>query len=78
MLQLQLHAEVVVLLSLLLPANVVTANFCEIELAVNLFLALLQAPLIKFKARFLLWQRFCQNHSNVCDLEKSLQTLPTG
>ena len=52
-------------LSSLLPANVVTANFCEVEPAVNLFLPLLQAPRIKVKAQFLLWQRFCQNHSDV-------------
>ena len=45
------HAEAVMRLSLLLP--------------VNLFLLFLQAPLIKVKARLLLWQRFCQNHSEV-------------
>ena len=59
------HAKAVMRLSSLLPANVVTANFCEVEPAVNLFLPLLQAPLIKVKAQFLLWQRFCQNHSDV-------------
>ena len=47
------------------PSNIVTANFCEVEPAVNLFLSLLQAPLIKIKAQFLLWQRFCQNYSDV-------------
>ena len=52
-------------LSLLLQDNVVTANFYEVEPAVNLFLPLLQAPLIKVKAQFLLWQRFCQNHFDV-------------
>ena len=52
-------------LSSLLPANVVTANFCEVELTVNHFLPLLQAPLIKVKVQFLLWQRFCQNYSDV-------------
>ena len=57
--------KAVMRLSSLLPANVVTANFCEIKSAVNLFLLLLQAPLIKVKAQFLLWQRFCQNHSDV-------------
>ena len=41
------HAEVVMRLSSLLPAKVVTANFCEVEPAVNLFLPLLLAPLIK-------------------------------
>ena len=35
------HAEAVMRLSLLLPANVVNANFCKIEPAVNLFLRLL-------------------------------------
>ena len=45
------HAETVMRLSSLLPANVVTANFCEVEPAVNLFLPLLQAPLIKVKAQ---------------------------
>ena len=35
------HAEAVMRLSSLLPANVVTANFCEVEPAVNLFLPLL-------------------------------------
>ena len=59
------YPEAVMRLSSLLPANVVTANFCEVEQAVNLFLSLLQAPLIKVKAQFLLWQRFCQNHSDV-------------
>ena len=52
-------------LSSLLPANVVCAKFCVVEPAVNLFLPLLQALLIKVKAQFLLWQRFCQNHSDV-------------
>ena len=46
--------------SLLLPAN-----FCEVEQAINRFLSLLQAPLIKVKAHFLLWQRLCQNHADV-------------
>ena len=55
------HTEAVMRLSSLLPANVVTANFCEVEPAVNLFLPLLQAPLVEVKAQFLLWQRFCQN-----------------
>ena len=41
------HAEAVMRLTSLLLANVVTTNFCEIEPAVNLFLHLLQAPLIK-------------------------------
>ena len=59
------HAEAVRRLSSLLSANVVTANFCEVEPAVNLFLSLLQAPPIKVKAQFVLWQRFCQNHSDV-------------
>ena len=58
-------AEAVMRLSSLLPGNVVTANFCEVEPAASLFLPLLQAPLIKVKAQFLLWQRFCQNHSDV-------------
>ena len=52
------HVEAVVRLSSLLPANVVTVNFYEVE---PLFL-LLQAQLIK--AQFLLLQRFCQNHSD--------------
>ena len=59
------HAVAVMRLSLLLSANVVTAVICEVESAVNRFLPLLQAPLIKVKAQFLLWQRFCQNHSDV-------------
>ena len=58
------HAEAVMRLSSLFSANVVTTNFCEVEPAVNLFLPLSQAPLIKVKAQFLLWQRFCQNHSD--------------
>ena len=41
------HTETIMQLSLLLPANVITANFCEVEPAVNMFLPLLQAPLIK-------------------------------
>ena len=49
------HAEAVMRLSLLIPANVVTANFCEVEPAVNLFLVLIQAPPIKVKAPSLLW-----------------------
>ena len=52
------HVEAVMRLSSLLPTNVVTVNFYEVE---PLFL-LLQAQLIK--AQFLLLQRFCQNH---CD-----------
>ena len=48
------HAEVVTRLSSSVQANVVTANFCEDEPAVNLFLSLLQAPLTKVKAQFLL------------------------
>ena len=59
------HAEAVMRLSSLLPVNVVTANFCEVEPAVNLFFPLLQAPLIKVEVQFLQWQRFCQNHSDV-------------
>ena len=51
--------------SSLLPANVVTANLCEVEPAVNLLLPLLQAPPIKVKVSFLLWQSFYQNHSDV-------------
>ena len=47
------------------PINVVTANFCEVKPAVNLFLPLFQAPPIKVKARFLLWRRFCQNQFDV-------------
>ena len=54
------HIEAVLRLSSLFPANVVTANFWEVEPAVNLFLPLLQESLIKVKAQFLLWQRFCQ------------------
>ena len=49
------HAEAVMRLSSSLAANAVTANFCEVEQAVNLFLPLLQTPLIKVKAQFLLW-----------------------
>ena len=48
------HAEAVMRLSSLVPANVVTANFCEVEPAVNVFLPLLQAPLIKVTTQFLL------------------------
>ena len=59
------HAEAVMRLSLLLPANVVTANFCEVEPEINQFLPFLLAPLIKVKAQFLLWQRFCQHNSDV-------------
>ena len=59
------HAEAVKRLNSFLPVNVVTANFREVEPAVSLFLPLLQAPLIKVKTQFLLWQRFCQNHSRV-------------
>ena len=58
------HAEAVMRRSSLLPANVVTANSCEVEPAVNLFLSLLQAPLTKVKAQFLLWQRIFQNYSD--------------
>ena len=47
------HAEAVMRLSSLLPPNVVTANFCEVETAVNLFLPLLKEPLINVKAQFL-------------------------
>ena len=61
----RLSGHVVMQLSLLLPANVATANFCEVEPAVNLFLPLLQLPLIKVKPQFLLLQRFCQNHRDV-------------
>ena len=59
------HAEAVTRLSSLLAANAVTANFYDVEPEVNLFLPLLQAPLMKVKAQFLLWQRFCRNYSNV-------------
>ena len=52
-------------MSSLLPDNAVTANFCEVEPVVNLFLPLLHTPLIKVKAQFLLWQKFCQNYSGV-------------
>ena len=45
------HAETVIRLSLLLPANVVTASFCELEPAVNLFFSLIQTPRIKDKAQ---------------------------
>ena len=65
------NAEAVMRLSSLLPANVVTANFCEVEPAVSLFLPLLQVPLIKVKAQFLLWQRFCQNQSDVVVWKKA-------
>ena len=53
------------ILSSLLPANVVIVNFCEVEPVINLFLPLLQAQLTKVKAQFLLQQRFCQNYFNV-------------
>ena len=59
------HAEGVMLLSSLLPAKADTANFCEVEPPVNLFHPLSQMPLIKVKTQFLLWKRFCQNHSGV-------------
>ena len=72
------HSKPVMRLSSLLQANVVSANFCKVEPAVNLFLPLQQAPLIKVKAQFLLWQRFCQNHSDVVVWKKGLQTLPTA
>ena len=52
------YAEAIMRLSSLLPVDVATANFCEVEQAGNLFFPLLQAPLIKVKAQFLLWQRF--------------------
>ena len=58
------HTEAVMRLSCY-SANVATANFCEVKPAVNLFLSLLQTPMIKAKAQFLLRQRFCQNHSDV-------------
>ena len=45
------HAEAVMRLSSLLPANAVTTNFCEVEPAVNLFLPLLQAPLCRDMAK---------------------------
>ena len=64
------YAEAVMRLNTFLPANVVTANFCEVKPAVNQFLLLLQALLIKIKAQFLLWQRFCQNHSDAVVLKK--------
>ena len=48
-------AEAVTRLSSLLPAIAVTANFREVEPSVNLFLPLLQAPLIKVKDEFLLF-----------------------
>ena len=65
------HAEAVMRLSLLLPANAITANFCEVNPAVNLFLPLLQAPLIKVKAQFPLWQKFCQNYSDAIKLKRA-------
>ena len=59
------HAEAVLRLSLLLLANVVTANFCKVEPSVNLFFPFSQLPVIKVKPQFLLWQRICQNHFDV-------------
>ena len=47
------HPEAVMRPSLLLPTNVVIANFFEVEPAVNLYLSLSQAPLIKVKAKIL-------------------------
>ena len=43
-------------LSLLPPANIVTASFCKIEPEFYVLLPLLRVPLIKVKAQFLLWQ----------------------
>ena len=71
------HAEAVMRLSLLLPTNGVTANFCEVEPAVNLFLPLLQAPPIKVKAQFLMWQKFCQNHSDVVIWKRAYKLCQT-
>ena len=59
------HAEATMRLSSILSINVVAANFFEIEPAVNVFVPLLQEPLIKVETRFMLCQRFCQNHSEV-------------
>ena len=44
------HADAVIRPISKLPANVVTAIFCKVEPTVNLFLSLLQALFIKFKA----------------------------
>ena len=68
------HAETVMRLSSLLLANVVSANFYEVEPAVNRFLPLLQVPLIKINDQFLLCQIFCQNHSDV-EIWKTANTL---
>ena len=71
------YAEAVMRLSSLLPANVVTLNFCEVELAVNLFLSLLQAPQINDKTRFCCCKNFVKIILMLW-LRKNLQTLPTG
>ena len=56
------HAEAITRRSSILPTNIVTANFCKIEPEDNVFFVTTGA-LIKLKAQFLLWKRFCQNHS---------------
>ena len=59
------HAKTVTQLSSLLPANIATVDFRDIEPAVILYLPLLQMPLMTVKAEFLLWQSLCQKHSEI-------------
>ena len=59
------HAKTVMQLSSLLPANIATVDFRDIEPAVILYLPLLQMPLMTVKTEFPLWQSLCQKHSEI-------------
>ena len=67
------HAKTVMQLSLLLPANIATVDFRDIEPAVILYLPLLQMPLMTVKAEFLLWQSLCQKHSEIVTWKRAYE-----
>ena len=72
------HAEAVVRLSSFHPANVVTANFCEVEPAVNLFIFIFTGATDKSQSSVSAVAKILSKSFCCCDLEKSLQGLPTG
>ena len=72
------HAEAVMRLTSLLLATVVTANFREIEPAVNLFLLSLQGATDKNQSSVPAVAKILSKSFWCCGLEKGLQTLPTG
>ena len=75
-LRFSVHDEAVMRLSLLLPANVVTANFCEVDQQSICFF-LIAGTTDKSQSSVLAVAKILSKSFGCCDLKKGLQTLPT-